>query len=544
MPRDCASGTEGLGEVFFEGVAGDAEGVGGLGVVFAVFLEDAGDVPALEGFEVFGDERVGVGRGDGRGDGDGSLGEDGPAIEGVVEFSDVSWPGVVEEGVEGFALGALGGIAVEVVSNERREVFEALAEGRGVEGEDAEAIPEVCAEFALADELFNVAMGGGNDADVNVLFAGIADSSEFFLLEEAEEEALGGEGEVANLIEEEGAAIGLLNDAGGVVIGTCEGAFGIAEKAGFEEGFANDVAIEGNEGLSGAFLGVAMEEDGNGFFAGAAFAEDDDVVIGGADFLDVVFEGADGGAGAGELAMAPGLELGEAEGVVFPKGGTGLEKGRVVFKECFGGLGEDFEELQEEVVIGVVVSEGAGAFFGHLAEFIDFFGEGRDGEASGEIEGSGDVWGEGEGIVRIGIAGDGVDEGAEGAPGVALHFPGGVEPEELGASVVEAPEGFDGGGGDVGFREGNAEEEDAFPKAGAEAFPEVSAGEVVGGAEADVDGDVDVVDGLGDAEGEGIVSGVGKADKEEEGIFFHGRALSFLSTTYHSTKMRKYMCSF
>lgn len=59
-------------------------------------------MPAFEGVEVFGDGFVGVvfGGGDGGGGGDGEVGADGPAIEGVLEFADVSGPGVVEEGGE------------------------------------------------------------------------------------------------------------------------------------------------------------------------------------------------------------------------------------------------------------------------------------------------------------------------------------------------------------------------------------------------------------------------------------------------------------
>lgn len=257
---------------------------------------------------------------------------------------------------------------MEVVEDEGGEVFEVVSEGWGVEGEDAEAIPEVGAECAIADFFLEVAIGGGDDADVDFPFFVVANAAECLFLEESEEEALCGEGKVSDFVEEEGAAMGFFDDTGGVVVGTGEGAFGIAEKAGFEEWFADDVAVEGNEGFVGAF-GEAVEEDSDGFFAGAAFAEDDDVVIAGADEFDFVFEGVDGGGGADELAVAPFFIFGESVGV-------GFEEWFEVSFRVVGG--EDSEDFEEEIAIGVVVAEAAGALFGHFAEFLGFRGEWGD----------------------------------------------------------------------------------------------------------------------------------------------------------------------
>ncbi len=52
--------------------------------------------------------------------------------------------------------------------DEERDVFFAVAQGRDEEGDDVEAVEEVFAEVAAGDLLFEVLVGGGDDADVDV----------------------------------------------------------------------------------------------------------------------------------------------------------------------------------------------------------------------------------------------------------------------------------------------------------------------------------------------------------------------------------------
>ena len=56
----------------------------------------------------------------------------------------------------------------EEFAGEERDVFLAVAQGRDVEGDDVEAVEEVFAEVAAGDLLFEVFVGGGDDADVDV----------------------------------------------------------------------------------------------------------------------------------------------------------------------------------------------------------------------------------------------------------------------------------------------------------------------------------------------------------------------------------------
>jgi hypothetical protein len=228
------------------------------------------------------------------------------------------------------------------VASEDRDIRLDFAEGRGFEADDIEAVVEVLTEVAFADGALEVAIGGGDDADIN--FDGFmrADAFDFAFLESAEDFGLGGEAEVADFVEEEGAAVGGFElahaafDAGG------DAAFD-AEEFGFDEGFGQGGAVEGNVRVFGAGA-EGVEGAGDQVLACAAFAGDEDGDIGRGDAfdhpaqLDHLWGGAhDGGAAPGvaqftaELAVfgfedaAAFFEFGDEAGVFDGEGGVGGE---------------------------------------------------------------------------------------------------------------------------------------------------------------------------------------------------------------------------
>ncbi len=70
----------------------------------------------------------------------------------------------------------------EEFAGEEGDVLFALAQGRDVEGDDVEAVEEVLAEVAAGDLLFEVFVGSGDDADVDVCGGGGADGVEALLV--------------------------------------------------------------------------------------------------------------------------------------------------------------------------------------------------------------------------------------------------------------------------------------------------------------------------------------------------------------------------
>ena len=110
-----------------------------------------------------------------------------------------------------------------------------LAERRELDREDVEPVVEVLAERLLADGLEQVAVGGGDDADVDLDRRRAADPLELALLEDAEQLGLGLRGQLADLVEEERAAVGQLEPAAAPGDRAGEGALLVAEQLALDE---------------------------------------------------------------------------------------------------------------------------------------------------------------------------------------------------------------------------------------------------------------------------------------------------------------------
>ena len=98
-----------------------------------------------------------------------------------------------------------------------------------------QAIIEVLAESPLRDRLLEVDVGGGEDADIDLEGAVAADGLEGAFLQDAQELGLELDGELADLVEQEGAAVGHLEPAGAGLGGAGEGALAVAEQLALEQ---------------------------------------------------------------------------------------------------------------------------------------------------------------------------------------------------------------------------------------------------------------------------------------------------------------------
>ncbi|AUX48415.1 uncharacterized protein SOCE26_099490 [Sorangium cellulosum] len=248
------------------------------------------------------------------------------AFHDVRELPDVAGPGVREQHAQrlGGELGAgeavAGRGAGEEDLAEEGDVLHALAERGHDDGHDVEAIEEILAEAAVADLGAEVAVGRGDDADVDVFLVQGADAGDAPLLEHAEELHLDGGGSVADLVEEEGAAVRGGEQARLVARGAGEGAAHVAEQLALQELGRQGAAVDGDEGPA-APLGEVVERARRQLLAGAGLAEQEDGGVGGRDAGDdladggdavaraeqaqLVALGADDAAEAGDLAAQP-----------------------------------------------------------------------------------------------------------------------------------------------------------------------------------------------------------------------------------------------
>ena len=95
-----------------------------------------------------------------------------------------------------------------------RDVLAALAQRRQLDVDDREAEVEVLAEVARLDLLHQVAVGGGDHPHVDLDDVVAADAPHLAVLQHAQELGLQVQPQLAELVEEDGAAVGALERAG------------------------------------------------------------------------------------------------------------------------------------------------------------------------------------------------------------------------------------------------------------------------------------------------------------------------------------------
>src|SRR5580658_3926027 len=184
-----------------------------------------------------------------------TIAEEDGALDDVLELADVARPGVGREDVEGLRLDtrhvlleALVELA-EKVLDEQRNVPGSLAQRRQPDGDDVEAIVEVLTEDARADEFLQVAVGCGHEAHVDVDGLDTADALELALLQRAEKLDLHLHRNLADLVEEEGAAVGELEASRLARYGAGEGSALVAEELALDELLGNRGAVDLDERL-------------------------------------------------------------------------------------------------------------------------------------------------------------------------------------------------------------------------------------------------------------------------------------------------------
>ena len=129
-----------------------------------------------------------------------------------------------------------------------------------------------------------VPVGGGDDAHIDVHRLAAAHAGDLFLLEDPQELGLGGQGELAHLIQKDGALVGHFKQAGlALPVGTGESAALIAKELTLSQVFRDGPAVDADEVFGGAG-GALVDIGGDALLAGARLAldEDDGVQLGGA----------------------------------------------------------------------------------------------------------------------------------------------------------------------------------------------------------------------------------------------------------------------
>ena len=157
---------------------------------------------------------------------------------------------------------------------ERRDVLAALAQRRQADRKDAQAVVQILPEPSRLDLVLEATVRRRDHAHVDGPGAGVADGPDLALLEHAQELRLERAARLADLVEEERAAVGDVEEALPVGDGAGEGAAAVAEELALEDALGERRTVDRHEE---PVAPVARRVDGarDELLAGAGFALDE-----------------------------------------------------------------------------------------------------------------------------------------------------------------------------------------------------------------------------------------------------------------------------
>ncbi len=202
-------------------------------------------------------------------------------VHDVAKLAHVAGPVIALEDVHGRVrerrsrlAGLVGDLAREV-AGQQKDVVPPLPERRQIQGDDVDPEVEVLAELPLLHEAEKVLVRGRDDPDIHLLRLAAADHAHLAVLEHPEELDLHGGIRLADLVQEDGPAVGGLEEAGPRLAGAREGSLDVAEELALEQPLGDASAVDRHEG-KGRPLAAVVDGPGDELLAGAALPGQDD----------------------------------------------------------------------------------------------------------------------------------------------------------------------------------------------------------------------------------------------------------------------------
>ena len=161
----------------------------------------------------------------------------------------------------------------EEMRDQGRDVFLPIAQRGQPEVHHVEPVEQIAAERSLFHFLRQVAIGGGDDAEVRAAMSERTHRAELLLLQDAQELGLKVERQLADLVKEGGAAVGHFDQAGLGSDGAGECAFDVSKQLALHERADQGGTIDGDERAYGLNLMYGARDY---FLAGTGFAEEQD----------------------------------------------------------------------------------------------------------------------------------------------------------------------------------------------------------------------------------------------------------------------------
>ena len=173
------------------------------------------------------------------------------------------------------------------VLDQQRQIGLAVAQRRQLHLDDREAVVEIRAELVRADLLAQAAVGRGDDAHVDRHVVVGADAADLAALEHAQQLGLQVEAQLADLVEEDRAAVRGLEHALARGDRAGEGAALVAEELALEQLGRHRAAVDDQERLV-APAAAAVDRLGGDLLAGAGLALEQDGRVAGAGLAEHV----------------------------------------------------------------------------------------------------------------------------------------------------------------------------------------------------------------------------------------------------------------
>ena len=187
----------------------------------------------------------------------GAGGQGARALDGVLQFPDVAGPHVTTQRVERAraiahdrAAHSLGRLRQEVLQ-EGVQFIGTLAEWRNTKVDDTEPVVEVRAETMFAHLRRQISIGGRDDTHVDRARSGLPYPSHLALLQDAEQLHLHRRRHLADLVEEQRAAVRRFEHPGAVAHRTGEGAARMAKEFALQQAVGERAAVDAHEGAAG-----------------------------------------------------------------------------------------------------------------------------------------------------------------------------------------------------------------------------------------------------------------------------------------------------
>ena len=256
---------------------------------------------------------------------------------------------------------------LQKVQGEGQDVLLPLAQRRDAQGHHIDAVEEVFPEAVVAHGIHQSAIAGADQAKVAVAQGRAAKPLEAALLEDPQEAGLELGAHIGHLVEEEGAAVGLLQIARRGLGRPGKGPLLVAKQGAFEQLLGQGATVDLEEGLRGP-QAASVQDPRDHLLAGAALALQQDRGVQRRDLADLLQQPLDG-----RRAADQDLTLGAP--VQYVSQAVDLAIGTIQFQRLGDGRLQGFEVLEG---LGQVIEE-ARAHRPHRIAHIGIAGD-QDGD--------------------------------------------------------------------------------------------------------------------------------------------------------------------